>query len=89
MAMQDAVRQAPPRTSFINDPAVRGVLYQILVITIVIGGGAWLVVNAIKNLAAQGKNMGFEFLWRTSGFDIGVARCCAACKCLGSIVPNC
>lgn len=71
MAMQDAVRQAPPRTSFINDPAVRGVLYQILVIAIVIGGGSWLVVNAIQNLAAQGKNMGFEFLGRTSGFDIG------------------
>ncbi|WP_421760176.1 amino acid ABC transporter permease [Devosia sp.] len=71
MAMQDAVRQAPPRTSLFNDPAIRGIIYQVVVIALVVGGGAWLVLNAIQNLAAQGKNMGFEFLTRTSGFDIG------------------
>lgn len=71
MAMQDAVRQAPPRTSLFNDPAIRGIIYQVVVIALVVGGGTWLVLNAIQNLAAQGKNMGFEFLTRTSGFDIG------------------
>jgi general L-amino acid transport system permease protein len=69
MAVIDSGRA--PRTAFYNDPKNRGIIYQILLIATIIIGGGWLVLNAIANLTAQGKSMGFDFLWRTSGFDIG------------------
>ena len=66
----DAGRLAAPRTSFLNDPVVRGVLYQALLIGIVAFLFYWLGTNVVRNLTAQGKTLGFDFLKNTAGFDI-------------------
>ena len=70
MATMDTARQAPPRTSFINDPVVRGIAYQAVVALLVVLFFVWIIQNAAANLAAQNKTAGFDFLWKTSGFEI-------------------
>jgi len=70
MAMQDNIGETAPRSSLLNDPVVRGILYQVIVAALVIGFFGWLVMNTAANLAAQNKTTGFDFLFRTAGFDI-------------------
>ena len=70
MAAIDTARHEPPRPSFLNDPVVRGIAYQIVVALLVILFFFWIIQNAAVNLAAQNKTTGFDFLWKTSGFDI-------------------
>jgi general L-amino acid transport system permease protein len=70
MAVETAGRLAPQRTAFYNDPVIRGYIYQVVIIGIVVAFGYWLITNAIINLRAQGKTFGFDFLWNTAGFDI-------------------
>ena len=69
MAVHEAAG-APPRTSLLNDPRVRGWLYQAVLLALV----AWLVyaaaANAIANLRAQNIASGFGFLNNTAGFSI-------------------
>jgi general L-amino acid transport system permease protein len=60
-----------PRVPFYNDPRVRAVLYQLLVVALVLLGAAVLVYNTIQNLDRLGVASGFGFLARPSGFDIG------------------
>lgn len=50
---------------------VRAVVYQILVVTGVIGIGVYLVGNTLDNLSARGIATGFDFMGREAGFDIG------------------
>lgn len=73
MAAETAGRLAPPRTFFLNDPVIRGYFYQALLIVIVVGLFWWLGANAIRNLTAQGKSLGFDFLKNTAGFDVSFA----------------
>jgi len=70
MAVHEDLRLERPRTSFLNDPVIRGLLYQLLVGALVVGFAAWIVHNTAINLAAQNKTTGFDFLFRTAGFDI-------------------
>ncbi|MBK8082998.1 MAG: amino acid ABC transporter permease [Devosia sp.] len=70
MASMDTARQAPPRTFFLNDPVLRGVFYQIVVGLLVVLFLLWIINNTAINLQAQNKTSGFDFLWKTSGFDI-------------------
>jgi general L-amino acid transport system permease protein len=70
MAVDTAGRFVPQRTAFYNDPIIRGYIYQVVIIGIVLAFGYWLITNAIINLRAQGKTFGFDFLWNTAGFDI-------------------
>ena len=70
MAAMTTARLGPPRGFFLNDPVVRGVIYQIVTAVLVVGFAAWIVSNTAGNLAAQNKTTGFDFLWRTAGFDI-------------------
>lgn len=70
MAAIESGRHAPPRTFFLNDPVIRGVFYQIVVAVLVVGFIVWIVNNTAVNLAAQNKTTGFDFLWKTAGFDI-------------------
>jgi general L-amino acid transport system permease protein len=70
MAVQDNISASAPRTSLLNDPVFRGILYQVLVATAVIAFISWIVFNTAQNLAAQNKTTGFDFLFRTAGFDI-------------------
>ncbi|MGV8830376.1 MAG: amino acid ABC transporter permease [Devosia sp.] len=59
-----------PRTFFLNDPVIRGIVYQIVVAVILVSFIAWIIGNTAANLAAQNKTTGFDFLWKTAGFDI-------------------
>jgi general L-amino acid transport system permease protein len=70
MAAIETARQSAPQTFFLNDPKIRGVFYQIVVAVLVVGFAAWIAQNTAANLAAQNKTTGFDFLWKTSGFDI-------------------
>ena len=70
MASVETARHQPPRTSFFNDPVVRGIFYQVVVGLLVVLFFVWIIQNAAANLAAQNKTTGFDFLWSTSGFSI-------------------
>ena len=55
-----------------NDPRVRGIVYQGLLVAMVgllVAGGAW---NAYVNMQARGIPMGFGFWNQTAGFDINL-----------------
>ncbi len=70
MAVHNELRARAPRPSLFNDPVIRGAIYQVLVAATVIGFLAWIISNTAQNLAAQNKTTGFDFLFRTAGFDI-------------------
>ena len=57
-------------SSWVYDPKVRGILFQILVFGGLIAWFVWISGNTLDNLAAQGKSLGFDFLVNTSGFSI-------------------
>jgi general L-amino acid transport system permease protein len=54
-----------------RNPAVRGVLYQILFVAVVVALGAFLVHNTVVNLRRQNIASGFSFLDREAAFGIG------------------
>ncbi|MFO1039111.1 MAG: amino acid ABC transporter permease [Geminicoccaceae bacterium] len=58
------------RPAFYNDPKVRGLFYQALVLFVTVGFGWYLVHNTMVNRARLGVASGFGFLDTTSGFDI-------------------
>ena len=64
-------RDDAPKVAFYNDPRIRAIFYQLLVIGFVLLGGWILVSNTMANLARLGVASGFGFLERPSGFDIG------------------
>jgi general L-amino acid transport system permease protein len=70
MAVQETIGGSASRTSLLNDPVFRGILYQVLVVAAVVAFFAWIVLNTAQNLAMQNKTTGFDFLFRTAGFDI-------------------
>ncbi len=70
MAVQDNIGGHAPRASLLNDPVIRGIVYQVLVAGAVIAFFGWIILNTAQNLAAQNKTTGFDFLFRTAGFDI-------------------
>jgi general L-amino acid transport system permease protein len=62
--------EAAPRPAFYNDPKIRGLFYQVLVLGLVLLGGLYLVGNTLENRSRLGVASGFDFLGRLSGFDI-------------------
>ncbi len=62
---------APAKASLINDPKVRAIFYQALLL----GGVVWFFVyiwgNLTANMARQNIRTGFGFLDNTASFDIG------------------
>ena len=63
-------RRPPPW----RNPAVRGVVYQILFVAVIAGLGAFLVHNTLVNLERQNIATGFGFLRREAAFGIGESR---------------
>ena len=53
-----------------NDPRVRALVFQALVVVAVIAGVAYIVQNTLHNLEQRGINTGFEFLSTEAGFGI-------------------
>ena len=70
MTTFDTGQRTAPRASFLNDPVIRGIIYQVVVAALLVGFIFWIIGNTAANLAAQNKTTGFDFLWRTAGFDI-------------------
>ena len=61
----------PSRAAFYNDPTIRAILYQIVVVVAVVGAGWYLFHNLTTNMARQGIASGFGFLNREAAFAIG------------------
>lgn len=70
-SVQTAVSQtSPPKKSFLYDPKVRGVFFQILLVLFVVALFYFAASNAIENLQRAKIASGFGFLENTAGFDI-------------------
>ncbi|RWP13669.1 amino acid ABC transporter permease [Mesorhizobium sp.] len=70
MASQDVLREEPSRGSFINDPKIRGIFFQVLVVVLLVAGVWWIAHNVIDNLTRLRIASGFGFLKGRAGFDI-------------------
>jgi len=69
--VQTVVSQTPPpKKSFLYDPKVRGIFYQVLLIAVVGYLFYMAANNAIENLRRARIASGFGFLENTAGFDI-------------------
>jgi general L-amino acid transport system permease protein len=61
----------PTKPPFWNNPAVRGIVYQVLFVGVVVAAAIFLVHNTLVNLNRQNIATGFGFLDREAGFGIG------------------
>lgn len=68
--MNNPASSPSPRTSVLNDPKVRGGVFQVLAIAAVVAIGWYLFHNTQSNLAQRGITSGFDFLDRSAGFGI-------------------
>jgi general L-amino acid transport system permease protein len=60
----------PPKKSFLYDPKVRGIFYQVLLVVVVSYLFYIAATNAVENLRRAKIASGFDFLNNTAGFDI-------------------
>jgi general L-amino acid transport system permease protein len=65
-----AAGTAVRRGSAINDPRLRAIFYQIVLLLVVVGVGWFLVSNLIHNREVRGIQTGYGFLTREAGFAI-------------------
>ena len=64
-------KKQPTQGSFIYDQWFRSIVYQVL-LAVGLGYVGWMLFsNVIENLDRQGIATGWDFLWTSSGFDIG------------------
>jgi general L-amino acid transport system permease protein len=74
MASQDTLPHVEPaRASFLNDPKVRSVVVQVIVLLLLIAGVWFIVSNTVENLRRANIASGFGFLNGRAGFDIAVS----------------
>src|SRR5438094_1782261 len=66
----DIIRR-PARPSPWRDPAIRGIVFQVLFVAAVLALGTFLVHNTVVNLRRQNIASGFGFLDREAAFGIG------------------
>ena len=72
MTANNARDLAPPaRKLSLNDPIVRSLVYQVLVMGGVVALGWYLLHNTLENLSRLKIASGFGFMGRESGFEIG------------------
>ena len=53
-----------------NNREARSVILQILTMTLLIGFFAFILTNAVANLAAVGKTFSYDFLFEPASYDI-------------------
>lgn len=71
MATQDTIRHSEPaKVPLLNDPRIRGLLYQVLVFTLLVVFIYWIIGNTVENLRRANIASGFDFLRGRAGFDI-------------------
>ncbi|HWZ69516.1 MAG TPA: amino acid ABC transporter permease, partial [Stellaceae bacterium] len=66
----DIIRR-PARRSPWRNPAIRGIVFQVLFVAAILALGAFLVHNTVVNLRRQNIASGFGFLDREAAFGIG------------------
>ncbi|HHZ08951.1 MAG TPA: amino acid ABC transporter permease [Rhizobiales bacterium] len=71
MASQEALRNdEAARVSVLNDPKVRGLIYQAVVFVLLVVFVYWIVGNTVENLKRANIASGFGFLSGRAGFDV-------------------
>lgn len=71
MASQEVLHEdSSSRSSFLNDPKVRGIFFQCVVVVALVAFVWWIVANTIENLDRLHIASGFAFLNSRAGFDI-------------------
>ena len=70
MAVADAGRLSPSRGVWYNNPTIRSVLTQVVLVGLVVGSIGWLANNTVTNLHERGIASGFGFLGQRAGFDV-------------------
>jgi general L-amino acid transport system permease protein len=74
MASQETLRATgSARVSWMNDPKIRGIVFQVLVVAILAAAVYWIWGNTVENLRRANISSGFGFLGRRSGFDVSQA----------------
>lgn len=71
-AQADPRPSSTGRGSYLNDPRVRGLIFQIVVALALVAFAAFVVYNTAQNLRTLGIASGFGFFNATAGFDIGL-----------------
>ncbi|MFZ1105962.1 MAG: amino acid ABC transporter permease [Hyphomicrobiaceae bacterium] len=69
-APTDTTRDRADLKGLIYRPEVRQIVYQVALLALLAFAAVWVVNNVAMNLRRQNIASGFEFLDRTSGFDI-------------------
>src|SRR5260370_18100498 len=69
--MATEIIRRPARPSPWRNPAIRGIVFQVLLVAAVLALGAFLVHNTVVNLRHQNIASGFSFLDREAAFGIG------------------
>ncbi len=63
---------SPPKKPFsFRSQAFRGLIYQIIMVSVVVAVLWWLAANTVYNMKVRGIQSGFDFLFQPAGFDIG------------------
>src|SRR3954463_376132 len=70
MAVADAGRISSPHDRWYNNPTVRSIAVQVILIAAVVGTIWWFTNNTVTNLHQRGIASGFDFLWKRAGFDM-------------------
>jgi general L-amino acid transport system permease protein len=71
MAVQDIVPAGDAnRGSLVNDPRIRGIFYQVVVVLALTLLIYWIIGNTIENLRRSNISSGFAFLNGRAGFDV-------------------
>ena len=71
MASQEILREETSRGSLINNPKVRGIVVQLVLVAALTFLVWWIVGNTVENLRRSNIASGFGFLTNRAGFDIG------------------
>jgi general L-amino acid transport system permease protein len=62
----------PPRRRWSwRSQAVRGVVFQLLALAVLLAAGGYLMHNTLENMRARGIQSGFDFILQPAGFAIG------------------
>ena len=69
--MPAAAEEKPARVFFLNNPTIRGIIVQALLIVALIVFVGWIVNNTAENLQRANIASGFGFLDERAGFEIG------------------
>jgi len=70
MAVAEAGRLSVPRDRWYNNPLVRSIAIQVLLVALVLGTVYWFANNTVTNLHDRGIASGFGFLSQRAGFDM-------------------